>query len=175
MIKTENPMQFCITSSQKYGYILIAFSAIGVCSIAIGKSKEMLLNDTKNRFSPNCSFFEVASLPSAFLQIISYIENPTDAVLSVELDETGTAFQKSVWQALRKIPFGSTVSYSDLAENIGNEKAFRAVAKACACNPIAVVTPCHRVIKKDGSLSGYYWGEAIKRQLLKDEGVFPPF
>ncbi|MGR3952100.1 MAG: methylated-DNA--[protein]-cysteine S-methyltransferase [Chlamydia sp.] len=173
MIKTENPVQFCITPSQKYGYILIAFTAVGVCSIAIGKSKEIILDDTKNRFTHNYSFSEVAFLPSEFCQIISYIENPTDAVPSVGLDEKGTAFQKSVWQALRKIPFGNTISYSDLAENIGNKKAFRAVAKACACNPIAVVTPCHRVIKKDGSISGYYWGKEIKRQLLKDEGVVP--
>jgi AraC family transcriptional regulator, regulatory protein of adaptative response / methylated-DNA-[protein]-cysteine methyltransferase len=83
----------------------------------------------------------------------------------------GTAFQQRVWQALRAIPAGSTVSYSELAEKIGSRGSVRAVAQACAANPLAVAIPCHRVVRRDGSLSGYRWGIERKRALLEREGA----
>ena len=85
------------------------------------------------------------------------------------LDVQGTAFQERVWQALREVPAGSRVSYTDLAERIGAPKAVRAVAMACAANHIAVAIPCHRVVRRDGDISGYRWGVERKQQLLKRE------
>ena len=89
--------------------------------------------------------------------------------LDLPLDLRGTAFQQRVWQALRAIPAGSTVSYAELAERIGAPKAVRAVAGACAANALAVAIPCHRVLRSDGCLSGYRWGVARKRALLERE------
>jgi AraC family transcriptional regulator of adaptative response/methylated-DNA-[protein]-cysteine methyltransferase len=83
----------------------------------------------------------------------------------------GTAFQRRVWQALRAIPAGSTATYADIARRVGAPKAVRAVAQACASNPIAVAIPCHRVVRKDGALSGYHWGVERKRVLLQREAA----
>jgi AraC family transcriptional regulator of adaptative response/methylated-DNA-[protein]-cysteine methyltransferase len=90
-------------------------------------------------------------------------------ILSLPLDIRGTAFQMRVWSELRKIPFGETRSYGQIAENVGNPKAVRAVARACATNPVALVNPCHRVIGADGKLSGYKWGIERKKELLEKE------
>ncbi len=91
------------------------------------------------------------------------------AALSLPLDIRGTAFQQQVWQALRAIPFGETRSYQQVAEAIGKPKAVRAVASACAANRLAILVPCHRVVRGDGSLSGYRWGVARKARLLARE------
>ena len=90
--------------------------------------------------------------------------------LDLPLDVRGTAFQQRVWQALREIPAGETVSYTELAKRIGSPKSFRAVAQACGANPLAVAIPCHRVVRNDGALSGYRWGVERKRALLEREG-----
>jgi AraC family transcriptional regulator, regulatory protein of adaptative response / methylated-DNA-[protein]-cysteine methyltransferase len=103
-------------------------------------------------------------------QVIGFIEAPKTG-LDLPLDVRGTAFQQKVWQALREIPSGSTVSYADVAERIGAPKAVRAVAQACASNTIAVAIPCHRVLRNDGSLSGYRWGVQRKSALLEREAV----
>jgi AraC family transcriptional regulator, regulatory protein of adaptative response / methylated-DNA-[protein]-cysteine methyltransferase len=101
-------------------------------------------------------------------QVLAYIEQPA-GVLDLPLDIQGTVFQRRVWQALRDIPCGSTASYADVAVAIGNPKAVRAVATACANNQIAVAVPCHRVVRSDGSLSGYRWGPERKAELLRRE------
>jgi AraC family transcriptional regulator of adaptative response/methylated-DNA-[protein]-cysteine methyltransferase len=101
-------------------------------------------------------------------RVISLIENP-GSNLDVPLDIRGTAFQHRVWDALRNIPVGSTASYTEIAQAIGAPKSARAVARACASNPIAVVIPCHRVVRSDGGLSGYRGGGARKRALLAKE------
>lgn len=103
-------------------------------------------------------------------QVIGFVEAP-EIGLNLPLDIRGTAFQQRVWQALRTIPVGTTVSYSDIAKQIGHPKAVRAVAGACAANMLAVAIPCHRVVRNDGALSGYRWGIARKRQLLDKEAV----
>ena len=90
--------------------------------------------------------------------------------LDLPLDVRATAFQRRVWEALRKIPYGSTRSYAEIARGIGNPKATRAVARACATNPAAIVIPCHRVVREDGDLGGYRWGLDRKRALLQREG-----
>ena len=101
-------------------------------------------------------------------EVVGLVEAPAQG-LDLPLDVRGTAFQQRVWQALRAIPGGSTASYAEIAERIGRPKAVRAVAQACAANPIAVAIPCHRVVRTDGALSGYRWGIERKRALLERE------
>jgi AraC family transcriptional regulator of adaptative response/methylated-DNA-[protein]-cysteine methyltransferase len=100
---------------------------------------------------------------------VGFVESPGIG-LDLPLDVRGTAFQQRVWQALRAIPSGSTVSYAELAQRVGIVAGARAVAGACAANPVAVAIPCHRVVRQDGSLSGYRWGIERKAALLKREG-----
>jgi len=105
-------------------------------------------------------------------KVVGYIEAPaksSEQFRYLPLDIRGTAFQQRVWQALREIPAGKTVSYTDIAELIGSPKAVRAVAGACAANTLAVAIPCHRVVRNDGAISGYRWGVGRKRELLKME------
>jgi len=101
-------------------------------------------------------------------QVVGFIETPAVG-LNLPLDVRGTAFQERVWQALREIPPGATVSYAQLAARIGSPKAVRAVAQACGANRIAVAIPCHRVVRRDGDISGYRWGVERKRELLRRE------
>jgi AraC family transcriptional regulator of adaptative response/methylated-DNA-[protein]-cysteine methyltransferase len=101
---------------------------------------------------------------------VGLVESPGINV-ELPLDVRGTVFQRKVWQALRKIPVGKTVSYADIARRIGAPKAVRAVAGACAANNIAVAIPCHRVIRNDGNVSGYRWGVERKRVLLERESA----
>jgi len=102
--------------------------------------------------------------------VVGFVEAPAQG-LDLPLDLRGTAFQQRVWQALRKIPAGTTATYSEIAKRIGRPKAVRAVAQACAGNAIAVAIPCHRVVRLDGGLSGYRWGVARKRALLDKEAA----
>ena len=103
--------------------------------------------------------------------VVELIEAPADRWLEVELDLRGTTFQRRVWQALREIPAGSTATYREVAMQIGAPGSARAVAGACAANPLAVAVPCHRVVRSDGGLSGYRWGVERKRALLDRETV----
>lgn len=106
------------------------------------------------------------------VKVVDFIEAPAMG-LDLPLDIRGSAFQQKVWQALREIPAGETASYSDIAKKIGAPKAFRAVAQACAANALAVVIPCHRVVKSDGAISGYRWGVQRKITLLAREALKP--
>ena len=103
-------------------------------------------------------------------RVVGFVEAP-NLGLDLPLDIRGTAFQQRVWKALRDIPAGSTESYAEVAARIGSPKAVRAVAQACAANALAVAVPCHRVVKSDGSLSGYRWGIERKRALLERDGA----
>jgi AraC family transcriptional regulator of adaptative response/methylated-DNA-[protein]-cysteine methyltransferase len=103
-------------------------------------------------------------------KVIGSVETPGQG-LHLPIDIRGTAFQQRVWQALRDIPAGATASYTDIARRIGAPKAVRAVAGACAANPVAVAIPCHRVVRRDGALSGYRWGIERKRALLQREAI----
>ena len=107
---------------------------------------------------------------STIAKIIGLVDAPKRG-LDLPLDVSGTAFQQRVWQALREIPAGETLSYSDVARRIGEPKAARAVAKACAANTLAVAIPCHRVVRSDGQLSGYRWGVRRKQKLLELEPI----
>jgi AraC family transcriptional regulator of adaptative response/methylated-DNA-[protein]-cysteine methyltransferase len=106
-------------------------------------------------------------------QVVAFVEAPRIG-LDLPLDVRGTAFQQRVWQALRQVPAGQTVSYAELAERLGMPQGARAVAGACAANPVAIAIPCHRVVRNDGALSGYRWGIERKRALLDIESKLDP-
>jgi AraC family transcriptional regulator of adaptative response/methylated-DNA-[protein]-cysteine methyltransferase len=150
------------------GSILVASSEKGICAISVGDDPELLLQELQDRFPRATLIGADAAFESLVAQVIGFIEAPKLG-LGLPLDIQGTVFQQRVWQALRQIPAGSTVTYSELAQLIGMPKAIRAVASACAANTLAVAIPCHRVVRLDGSLSGYRWGIQRKAALLKME------
>jgi len=150
------------------GCVIIAATRRGICSIQIGDNTEMLIGQLKQTF-PNAQFQASDPIFENWVErVIAYIE-ANQRSLNLPLDIQGTVFQQRVWQALQDIPFGSTISYTEIAQQIGNPKAVRAVARACATNQIAIVIPCHRVIGSDGSLKGYRWGNERKQALLERE------
>lgn len=150
------------------GAILVAQSERGICSILLGDDADELARDLQDRF-PNANLIGGDNeFEKLVAQVISFVETPAIG-LDLPLDVRGTAFQQRVWQALRKIPAGTTVSYTELANRLGMPKAVRAVASACAANKIAVAIPCHRVVRNDGGLSGYRWGVERKATLIKRE------
>ena len=152
------------------GAILVASSAKGVASILIGDDPDALVRDLQDRF-PRASLVGGDSGYEALVaRVIGFVEAP-GLGLDLPLDVRGTAFQQRVWQALREIPPGQTATYADVARRIGLPKSVRAVAGACAANVIAVAIPCHRVVRTDGSLSGYRWGVERKRQLIAMEAA----
>jgi AraC family transcriptional regulator of adaptative response/methylated-DNA-[protein]-cysteine methyltransferase len=152
------------------GSILVAQSAKGVCAILLGDDPDALLRDLQDRFPRATLIGGDSRFENVVALVVGLVETPAIG-LDLPLDVRGTAFQQRVWRALRAIPAGETVSYADLAAKIGSRKAARAVAQACAANPLAVAIPCHRVVKHDGSLSGYRWGVERKRALLEREGA----
>jgi AraC family transcriptional regulator, regulatory protein of adaptative response / methylated-DNA-[protein]-cysteine methyltransferase len=111
-----------------------------------------------------------AAFEAVVARVVGFVEQPALG-LDLPLDVRGTAFQQRVWQALREIPVGSTVSYAEIAARIGEPNGARAVAQACGSNALAVAIPCHRVVRADGALSGYRWGVERKRRLLEREGA----
>lgn len=150
------------------GSILVARSARGICAILLGDDPDALLRELQNRF-PKANLI---GGDSAFEELVAYVVGFVEAPhlgLDLPLDVRGTAFQQRVWQALLAIPAGSTASYTEIARKIGAPRAVRAVAAACAANPLAVAIPCHRVVRSDGALAGYRWGVERKRALLERE------
>ena len=150
------------------GRCLVAESERGICAILLGDDDATLVADLHALFPAAQDVPADANFQQRVREVIAAI-NARDAPLSLPLDIRGTAFQQQVWQALRTIPCGETVSYQQLASAIGKPKAVRAVASACGANKLAIVIPCHRVIRGDGALSGYRWGIARKAQLLQRE------
>jgi AraC family transcriptional regulator of adaptative response/methylated-DNA-[protein]-cysteine methyltransferase len=150
------------------GSILVASSEWGVCAIFLGDDPEALVRNLQDRFPRATLIGGDAEFEQLVAQVVGFVEAP-GVGLDLPLDVRGTAFQQRVWQALREIPAGSTASYTDIAGRIGAPKSVRAVAQACAANPLAVAIPCHRVVRNDGGLSGYRWGVERKRALLQRE------
>ena len=150
------------------GSILVASSDRGVCAILLGDDPEALMRDLQDRFPRSNLIGGDSEFEQLVARVVGFVEAPAIG-LDLPLDIRGTAFQQRVWQALRAIPPGTTVSYTDIAKRIGVPKSVRAVARACAANMLAVAIPCHRVIRSDGRLSGYRWGVERKRALLKRE------
>jgi AraC family transcriptional regulator of adaptative response/methylated-DNA-[protein]-cysteine methyltransferase len=152
------------------GSILVAATSKGVCAILLGDEPEGLVRDLQDRFPRAILLGGDGEFERTVAKVVGFVEAPALG-LDLPLDVRGTAFQQRVWQALREIPPGSTASYSEIAASIGAPNRARAVAQACASNPLAVAIPCHRVVKRDGALSGYRWGVERKRALLKREGA----
>ncbi|MDA8480924.1 bifunctional DNA-binding transcriptional regulator/O6-methylguanine-DNA methyltransferase Ada [Citrobacter sp. Awk 4] len=150
------------------GRCLVAESERGICAILLGDDDAGLIAGLHEMFPAARDEPADADFQQRVQQVITSI-NARNTPLTLPLDIQGTAFQQQVWQALRTIPCGETVSYQQLANAIGKPKAVRAVASACGANKLAIVIPCHRVVRGDGSLSGYRWGVARKAQLLKRE------
>jgi AraC family transcriptional regulator of adaptative response/methylated-DNA-[protein]-cysteine methyltransferase len=148
--------------------VLIAASDKGVCAIFFGDDPDGLARDLKQQFPRARLVGGDPAFEKLAAQVIGFVEHPRLG-FDLPLDIRGTAFQHRVWDALRSIPVGTTASYADIAKAIGAPKSVRAVARACATNPIAVAIPCHRVIGSDGSLTGYRGGIERKRALLKRE------
>jgi AraC family transcriptional regulator of adaptative response/methylated-DNA-[protein]-cysteine methyltransferase len=152
------------------GPTLIAATAKGVCMIAFDDDPEKLVRDLEDRFPKARLIGADAAFERLVAQVVGLVEAPARAI-DLPLDVRGTAFQQKVWQALRKIPAGNTVSYTDIARKIGKPEAVRAVAGACAANSIAIAIPCHRVVRNTGEVSGYRWGVERKRKLLEKESA----
>ena len=150
------------------GSILVAQTAKGVCAIALGDDPAALVRDLEDRFPRAHLVGDNRAFDQTIARVIACVDTSAQA-LDLPLDVRGTAFQQRVWQALRKIPVGSTASYAEIAASIGVPNGARAVARACRANRLAVVIPCHRVVRTDGSLAGYRWGVERKRDLLKKE------
>jgi AraC family transcriptional regulator of adaptative response/methylated-DNA-[protein]-cysteine methyltransferase len=150
------------------GAILVASSRKGVASILLGDNPDALVRDLQHRFPKARMIGGDKDYEAMVARVIGFVEAP-GLGLDLPLDVRGTAFQRRVWQALRDIPAGETVSYATIARRIGSPKSVRAVAGACAANNLAVAIPCHRVVKNDGALSGYAWGVERKRALLAKE------
>lgn len=150
------------------GQVLVAWSTKGICALLLGDDRQDLIEELQQRFANATRIQADNTREQSLKHIIKHIEQPQNA-LDLPLDIRGTAFQQRVWQALQKIPLGETRSYTDIAADIGSPKSVRAVAGACAANAIAVIIPCHRVLRQDGNLSGYRWGVERKRELLKIE------
>ncbi len=150
------------------GSILVARSERGVCAILLGDDPGALARDLQDRFPRATLIGGDAGFEALVATVVGFVEAP-GLGLDLPLDVRGTAFQQRVWQALREIPAGSTMSYTEIAGRIGSPKSARAVAHACAMNPLAVAIPCHRVVRNDGELSGYRWGVERKRALLQRE------
>ena len=152
------------------GSILVAASDRGVCAILIGDDPDALARDLQDRFPRAHLIGGDSQFEQLVAKVVGFVEAPALG-LDLPLDVRGTAFQQRVWQALREIPAGRTVSYSQIASRIGAPKAVRAVGAAVGANPLAVAIPCHRVIRNDGSLCGYRWGVERKRALIEREAT----
>ena len=155
-----------VTSSM--GRLLVAMTERGVCAVRMGDSDVKLEKDLSEEF-PHAHINRADSALREPVQKILNHLNKNEPRLDLPLDIRATAFQLKVWQKLREIPYGQTVSYGDVAKALGNPGAVRAVGRACATNPVALVIPCHRVVKEDKSLGGYRWGMERKRKLLERE------
>ncbi len=150
------------------GPLLIGATEAGICFLGFAESPAALEGDLRHRF-PHAKIAPAPTALAATLrQIVDFIEEPK-AALALPLDLRGTAFQQRVWEALQRIPCGETTTYAALAAAIGAPRAVRAAARACAANPVSLAVPCHRVLGKDGDLTGYRWGVPRKRILLAKE------
>lgn len=147
----------------RLGIMLLAASRKGLCYLAFADDKDFLLDDLRKSFPKESLSTGDERLLGLAEQLVQWLG---ESVPELPLDLRGTAFQQRVWQALREVPAGGTASYAEIARRIGAPTAVRAVASACAANPVAILVPCHRIVRSDGRLSGYHWGLWRKQALL---------
>ncbi len=154
-------------------YLLLAATERGLCAVYLGDSEDQLEAELMRTF-PAAVRRKSAELSAWANALVNHLKG-RQPCLDLPLDVRATAFQWQVWQELRAVPYGSTRSYRDIARALGRPNAVRAVARACAANPVSLVIPCHRVVRTDGSLGGYRWGQKRKQALLAQEkGFFAP-
>jgi AraC family transcriptional regulator of adaptative response/methylated-DNA-[protein]-cysteine methyltransferase len=151
-------------ASSPLGRLLVAMTERGVCAVQMGDSDVALEQDLHAEFPQATIQRADAQLKSAVEKILNHLNSNTQ--IDLPLDIRATAFQRQVWEQLRAIPYGQTLSYGDVAKALGKPGAVRAVGRACATNPVALVIPCHRVVREDKSLGGYRWGLERKKKLL---------
>jgi AraC family transcriptional regulator, regulatory protein of adaptative response / methylated-DNA-[protein]-cysteine methyltransferase len=165
----SSPMRYVVRRCW-LGSVLVAGADRGITALLLGDEPESLVRDLRGRFpgtelaGPDRRFDDLAD------EVVRFLEGSTGDV-EAPLDLRGTDFERHVWAALREIPAGSTAAYSEIARRIGAPAASREVAEACAANPVAVLIPCHRVVRKNGALGGYRWGVRRKRALLEREAT----
>ena len=150
------------------GKMIVAATSRGICAVSFGDSADELQRELSEEFFAA----EIEENDSGLREAVNAIIRSLDGektILTLPLDLRASAFQMRVWSELRKIPYGETRTYAEVAEAVGNPKAVRAVARACATNPVALVNPCHRVIASDGKLAGYRWGIERKKMILEHE------
>jgi O-6-methylguanine DNA methyltransferase len=153
------------------GKILIARTVVGVCAVLIGADEDALRSDLEARFPDRVLTWTASKLDDELEKVAQYLDRPRDG-FELPLDmRHGTLFQRRVWDALLTIPYGATITYAALARRIGDPNGARAVASACAANAIALGIPCHRVIRSNGTISGYRWGVELKRSLIDKEAT----
>jgi AraC family transcriptional regulator of adaptative response/methylated-DNA-[protein]-cysteine methyltransferase len=152
------------------GAILVAASRKGICAILLGDDAAALIGELRDRFPEAQSIGSDPGFDRVLAAVVGFVEAPTRG-LDLPLDPRGTVFQRRVWRALCEIPAGSTTTYSEIAQRLGAPKEAHLVGEACAANLIAVAIPCHRVVRKDGTLAGYRWGVRRKRALLQREAA----
>src|SRR2546428_13241979 len=161
-----------VTVPSALGRLLVAATGRGVSRVMLGDGAAKLEADLRAEFdAAHVREEKGGKLEGYVAAILSYLEG-TEPHLDLPLDIRATAFQRRVWQELRHIPFGKTRSYGEVARRIGQPNATRAVARACATNPAALIIPCHRVVREDGDPGGYRWGSERKRVLLDQERLF---
>lgn len=156
------------TGQCSLGAILVAATKVGVCAISLGDDPAELIRELQQRFASAELIGGDAELEQWLAAVVELVESP-QVGSTLPLDIQGTVFQQQVWRALRAIPVGTTTTYTELAGKLRRPSAMRAVASACAANALAVVVPCHRVVRLDGGLAGYRWGMERKRALLARE------
>jgi AraC family transcriptional regulator, regulatory protein of adaptative response / methylated-DNA-[protein]-cysteine methyltransferase len=153
--------------SSEFGKMLVAKSAIGLCAVFFGEDEADLVDDLYAHFRGYVLEENKTQCQSSLNNMLKMLKHHQP--FSEPLDIKGTPFQRRVWQVIQQIPSGEVLSYTDVAKKVGAPRAARAVANACAANKLAIIIPCHRVIRQDGTLSGYRWGAHLRRRLLEHE------
>lgn len=154
-----------LTAECKLGFVLIADTEHGICSVNLADSKKQLVDNLVREY-PKAELVESEQVSESLNAVLEYFEGKE---LNLPIDVGGTDFQRRVWAAISAIPYGETRSYDDIAKSIGKPQSYRAVANACGANPVALVVPCHRVVRKNGGLGGYGSGVERKKYLLDME------
>lgn len=154
----------------QFGSLLLAACDSGICAILLGDAEQSMIDDLQQRFPRAELTREDAGLAADLQTLLYYVDHPQGQLqMHQPLNAFGSDFQRQVWAELAKVPAGQTVSYTELAKRLGKPAAVRAVAGACAANPLAIVVPCHRVLRSDGGISGYRWGVERKKKLIELE------
>jgi AraC family transcriptional regulator of adaptative response/methylated-DNA-[protein]-cysteine methyltransferase len=171
MLRASSPMRYVVRPCW-LGSVLVAGTDEGIAAILLGDDRDTLVGSLRSRFPDAQLIGGDQCFDDLVAEVVRFVEAPAGR-FGRPLDMRGTDFERRVWLALREIPAGSTATYSEIAARIGAPHASYDVGQACASNPLAVVVPCHRVVRKDGTLAGYRWGTRRKRALLAREAASP--